>query len=196
MRRTPAAIDSSLAILKKAMSPVRRTWVPPQSSFDGPSVTTRTVSPYFSPKIIMAPVLRASSMASSAVSPPAFWRTSSLTRASTRWSSSVVSGWKWAKSKRSASGPTTEPACLTCSPSVSRSARWSRWVAEWLARIRSRRARSTVSSTRSPTCSSPSATLPRWVTRPGTGRCASVTSTVPRGPPIIPVSPTWPPDSP
>ena len=62
MRRTPAAIDSSLTILKKAMSPVRRTWVPPQSSLDGPSVTTRTVSPYFSPKIIMAPDLRASSM--------------------------------------------------------------------------------------------------------------------------------------
>ena len=42
MRRTPAAIDSSLPILKKAMSPVRRTWVPPQSSFDGPIRTTRT----------------------------------------------------------------------------------------------------------------------------------------------------------
>ena len=75
MRRTPAAIDSSLSILKKPMSPVRRTWVPPQSSLEGPRVTTRTVSPYFSPKIIMAPVLRASSSPSSAVSAAALART-------------------------------------------------------------------------------------------------------------------------
>ena len=100
MRRTPAAIDSSLAILKKAMSPVRRTCVPPQSSFDGPMRTTRTTSPYFSPKIIIAPVWRASSRFSTEVSVSPFSRTSSFTRRSTSRSSSCESGWKWEKSKR------------------------------------------------------------------------------------------------
>ena len=34
MRRTPEAIDSSLVILNSPMSPVARTCVPPQSSFE------------------------------------------------------------------------------------------------------------------------------------------------------------------
>ena len=53
------------------MSPVRRTWVPPQSSTDQPIVlpvpspiaTTRTSSPYFSPNSARAPEARASSSA-------------------------------------------------------------------------------------------------------------------------------------
>jgi hypothetical protein len=62
--------------------------------------TTRTTSPYFSPKIIIAPDWRASSSLSTAVSVSAFSRTSSFTRRSTTFSSSSVSGWKCEKSKR------------------------------------------------------------------------------------------------
>ena len=76
---------------------------------------------------------------STAVSVSAFSRTSSLTRRSTPASSSSVSGWKCEKSKRRWSGATSEPVCFTCSPSTSRSARCSRCVAEWFARMRSRR---------------------------------------------------------
>ncbi len=100
MRRTPAAMLSSLAILKNWMSPLRLTCVPPQSSFDGPMATTRTVSPYFSPKIIMAPVLRACSRGTTAVVASSLRRTRSFTRRSTSRSSSSVSGWKCEKSKR------------------------------------------------------------------------------------------------
>ena len=61
MRRMPAATPASPRILKEPMSPVRTTCVPPQSSTELPIVSTRTMSPYFSPKSIVAPVLRASS---------------------------------------------------------------------------------------------------------------------------------------
>ena len=64
MRRTPWAMPVSSVILKKAMSPVRATCVPPQNSFDSPMVTTRTVSPYFSPKKAIAPAFLASAMGS------------------------------------------------------------------------------------------------------------------------------------
>ena len=46
-------------------------------------------------------------------------------------------------SKRSRSGETSEPFCATWSPSTSRSASCSRWVAEWLARVAARAAWST-----------------------------------------------------
>ena len=75
MRRTPEAIDSSLVILNKPMSPVARTCVPPQSSFEKMSSSpfaplmesTRTFSPYFSPKSAIAPERIASSVAISFV---------------------------------------------------------------------------------------------------------------------------------
>ena len=70
MRRTPCATPVSSVSLKNAMSPVRATWVPPQNSFDSPIVTTRTVSPYFSPKKAMAPACLASAMAAR----PCRWR--------------------------------------------------------------------------------------------------------------------------
>ena len=44
------------------MSPVRCTCVPPHSSRLEPMSSTRTVSPYFSPNSIMAPVFLAASM--------------------------------------------------------------------------------------------------------------------------------------
>ena len=61
----------------------------------------------------------------------------------------------WLKSKRSRSGATSEPFCVTCSPRRRRSASCSRWVAEWLARSAARRSPSTRSSTASPTASAP-----------------------------------------
>ena len=74
MRRTPWATPVSSVILKRAMSPVRATCVPPQNSFDSPIVTTRTVSPYFSPKKAIAPAFLASAMASTSVSAAALLR--------------------------------------------------------------------------------------------------------------------------
>ena len=53
---TPEAKEDSSTILKKPISPVLSTWVPPQSSLEkSPAVTTLTLSPYFSPNIAYAP---------------------------------------------------------------------------------------------------------------------------------------------
>ena len=58
MRRRFEPIDPSDTIFIGPMSPVRRTWVPPHSSVEwGPASSTRTMSPYFSPKNAMAPRL-------------------------------------------------------------------------------------------------------------------------------------------
>ena len=83
MRRTPAATPLSLSTEIRPMSPVRRTWVPPHSSTDQPSVlplpspmaTTRTSSPYFSPNSARAPDALASSSAISRVVTGAFCST-------------------------------------------------------------------------------------------------------------------------
>ena len=56
MRRTLAALDPSEEILKRPISAVLATWVPPQSSRETPSTSTiRTQSPYFSPNSAIAP---------------------------------------------------------------------------------------------------------------------------------------------
>src|ERR1044071_9749818 len=73
MRRVPEAMDSSDVILNNPMSPVARTCVPPQSSFENASplipgpVNTRTLSEYFSPKSAIAPDCMASSRLKMAV---------------------------------------------------------------------------------------------------------------------------------
>ena len=56
MRRTPEETDSSPVSLSRPISPVAAVCVPPQSSVEKPSesFTTRTLSPYFSPKSAMA----------------------------------------------------------------------------------------------------------------------------------------------
>ena len=65
MRRTPAATPPSLTILKSPISPSARACVPPQSSTESfVIVSTRTVSPYFSSKMAIAPRFFASSMRS------------------------------------------------------------------------------------------------------------------------------------
>ena len=107
--------------------------VPPQSSrLKSETSTTRTSSPYFSPKNAMAP--RASALVdghdfgeSPRYRPGSF----SFTRPSIWSSSPRVRGAKCEKSKRSRSRATSEPACLTCGPSVSRRAACSRCVMVW-----------------------------------------------------------------
>ena len=63
MRRAPEPTDVSERITNGPISAVERTCVPPHSSREKPSIsTTRTSSPYFSPKSIVAPSERASSI--------------------------------------------------------------------------------------------------------------------------------------
>ena len=109
IRRTLAADDVSVVILKAPITPVLRTWVPPHSSRDhwpSPISTIRTTSPYFSPNSAMAPSDLASS--SVVVSARTGWSAtiSRLTASSTARTSSSVSGALCVKSKRSLSGPT------------------------------------------------------------------------------------------
>jgi hypothetical protein len=82
-RRMLEPIDPSVTIFRRPMSPRAETWVPPQSSIEfGPARSTRTVSPYLSPKKAMAPRASASSLVVSKWSQAAFARTSALTRSS------------------------------------------------------------------------------------------------------------------
>ena len=92
MRRTPAELALSPTMRTRPMSPVRRTCVPPQSSTDqallapgrvAPIDTTRTSSPYFSPKSAMAPEARASSSAISRVTTGVFSSSTALAMSST-----------------------------------------------------------------------------------------------------------------
>jgi hypothetical protein len=121
MRRTPAPTALSPTTEISPISPVRRTWVPPQSSTDQPSPlpvgspidTTRTSSPYFSPNSARAPDSFASSTPISRVSTGVFWSTMELAMSSTRAISSALIGLVCTKSKRSRSGATSEPRCAT-----------------------------------------------------------------------------------
>ncbi len=129
-RRTPAATPDSDVIAISPMSPVARTWVPPHSSRLKPGTdTTRTVSPYFSPKRAMAPAAIASAVGLTSVVTGVFFSTSSLTIRSMRAIASAGIADGCTKSKRSRSGATSDPACLTCGPRTCRSAAWSRCVA-------------------------------------------------------------------
>ena len=63
MRRAPEPTELSDVITNGPISAVQRTCVPPQSSREKPGIsTTRTSSPYFSPKSIIAPSFFASSI--------------------------------------------------------------------------------------------------------------------------------------
>ena len=89
--RTPAEIALSDIILKKPMFPVFLTCVPPHSSTESPNFTTRTRSPYFSPKRAMAPIALAAFIATSRNSSMGIARrTSIFTVSSTSRSSSAV----------------------------------------------------------------------------------------------------------
>ena len=61
-RRVPAETPCSAVSRKRPISPVEPTWVPPQNSLEKPGTsTTRTRSPYLSPKNASAPEASASS---------------------------------------------------------------------------------------------------------------------------------------
>ena len=63
IRRRLEPIEPSLTILMVPMSPSARTWVPPHSSrLLRPASSTRTTSPYLSPKKAMAPIASASAL--------------------------------------------------------------------------------------------------------------------------------------
>ena len=115
-RRTPELTDSSPVSLSRPISPVAAVCVPPQSSVEKPSdsFTTRTLSPYFSPKSAMAWYsFTATSMGtSSSVSTLALASTSRLTMFSISSSSSSATCAKCEKSKRSRSGATERAGLL------------------------------------------------------------------------------------
>ena len=114
IRRVPAPTDDSERIANGPISAVQRTCVPPHSSVEKPGISiTRTSSPYFSPKSIIAPSLRASAIGVTNACTGRFSKTVSLTIFSTASRSSAVSDWRWVKSKRSLSGRTAEPAWRT-----------------------------------------------------------------------------------
>jgi hypothetical protein len=71
--------------------------------------TTRTSSPYFSPKSARAPDAIASSCAIKRVTTGTFCKTTSLAMSSTRSSSAALTGFGCAKSKRRRSGATSDP---------------------------------------------------------------------------------------
>ena len=129
-RRTPAAMPDCSTILKKPMSPVRATWVPPQNSRELPISSTRTSSPYFSPKSMTAPDFFACSIGMISARVGVLRTISAFTCASMRRISSSVSGLSCEKSKRVFSPSTSDPFCCTCGPSTSRSALCMRCVTE------------------------------------------------------------------
>ena len=87
-----------------------------------PISTTRTVSPYLSPKKARYPASSASVYVSSFFTDATFRRTCSFTSRSTSRSSSDDIACMWVKSNRSRSGDTDDPACRTWEPSTRRSA--------------------------------------------------------------------------
>ena len=145
-------------------------------------LSTRTLSPYFSPKKAMAPRLLASAMGSTSVWRAGCCSTRTLTRSSTFCRSSAVSGAKCEKSKRSRSGADqrallrrrVRPARVAA-PSAADG--WPSGCGGWRPAAR----RPPSSLTLSPTRSSPDGSLPKWTNSEGSGRRVSVTSIVAPG---------------
>src|ERR671924_196581 len=195
IRRAPEPTEPSERTTKGPISAVQRTCVPPHSSREKPGIsTTRTSSPYFSPKSIIAPSLRASSICVTNARTGRFSKIRSLTIRSTSARSSGVSAWGCVKSKRSLSGRTAEPAWRTCSPSTSRSARCRRCVAVWLVIVGKRTSHGTTARTRSPAAKP----LP-WKTSTWSSPILYASASAARAPvsscSMKPWSLTWPPPS-
>ena len=107
IRRIPCEELVSRVTTKGPISAVERTCVPPHSSrLTSGTSTTRTCSPYFSPKSIIAPSSAARSRDVTKMWSGWLATTCSFTVRSTSASSSGVSGPAWRKSNRSLSGPT------------------------------------------------------------------------------------------
>ena len=189
-RRTPDATAPSVVTLNSPIWPVASRCVPPQSSVEkSPIRMTRTWLPYFSPKSAIAPILSAASRSVQNGSTVMFSRTASLTRSSTCSRSRSFTGLVCVKSKRSRSGATSEPACVTWVPRTFRSAAWRRCVPVWWSRRPWRRGDSTEAATSSPSRKPPSTTRRRCAIRPAPRYCVSTTSPRPCRPVMTPVSP-------
>ncbi|MNT17394.1 hypothetical protein D3C72_1525400 [compost metagenome] len=178
------------------MSPVRCTWVPPQSSTEKPPpmVSTRTCSPYFSPNSAVAPLALAVSMSVSSVSTSLLLRISALTMSSSSFNCSGLMASKWLKSKRRRWLSTSEPFCCTWSPSTRRRAACSRWVAEWFRAVAWRTEASTWAVTPAPMRRVPWSTTP-WCRKAPPALVVSRTSKRRPWALMKPQSPIWPPDS-
>ena len=104
--------------------------MPPQSSrAQSPTEITRTWSPYFSPNSAIAPERTASSWVITSACTPRSASTRSLTRASTSSIADCGTAPVAEKSKRNRPGEFSEPACVAVSPSASRKALCTMWVA-------------------------------------------------------------------
>jgi hypothetical protein len=189
----PAATPLSATILNRPMSPVRATCVPPQSSRLLPMSSTRTSSPYFSPKSIIAPVFCACSSGSTRAWVAALARISAFTSASICATSASLTGALCAKSKRVRSAFTSEPFCCTWPPSTSRRALCIRWVTLWLRIVLARCTASTRAANTSPSSTVPSTMRPWWPCTAAWIFTVSSTTTRDRVLRSSPVSPTWPP---
>lgn len=139
MRRTPEAMALSDLMMKVPMSAVLLTCVPPQSSMEYPLSacgsppiwTTRTVSPYLSPKNwVMSLRFLTFVWGTSFAETVLFWLMAVLTLFSSAWICSGVSAAD-EKSNLSLSGATSEPCCVASSETIWWSAQWRRWVAVW-----------------------------------------------------------------
>ena len=195
IRRMPAATPLSEQILNNPMSPVLVTCVPPHNSFEDPISKTRTDSPYFSPKSIIAPVFWACSNDITCAVVAWLLSISELTSSSTRNISSRETGAVWAKSKRVLLASTKDPLCWTWEPKTSRKALCMRCVALWLRIIACRFVISTLADSRSLTRMVPSSKMPWW---PKTSAWIFKVSSTKKNVcalRISPQSPTCPPDS-
>ncbi len=126
----PLATELSAVIFIMPIADVFSTCVPPQSSLDSPLMaTTRTVSPYFSPKKESAPSAFASLSDLVSVETGMAFCIQPFTISSTLPSSLADILRMCVKSNLRCSASTRDPDCFTCSPSTCRSADWRRCVA-------------------------------------------------------------------
>ncbi len=144
------------------MNPSAWTCVPPQSSIEcSPASSTRTRSPYLSPKNAMAPRPTRVLLRRLVV---AHGRVGDDLGVGQGLDPGQVGGGHAPRSARSRSAGArdrpSEPACCTWVPSTSRNAQWRTWVAVWLRRIASRRAPSMRAVTASPSARLPASTVP------------------------------------
>ena len=108
IRRTPDATEFSETMRNKPSFAVLSTCVPPQNSTEkSETLTTRTTSPYFSPKSAIAPRFLASAIGRDSVVTGMAARIFSLTSCSTFWISSLVIAEKCEKSNRQYCGVTS-----------------------------------------------------------------------------------------
>ncbi len=187
------------------MSPVRRTCVPPHSSTDqpmalplpSPMATTRTSSPYFSPNSARAPDAIASSTAISRVVTGEFCSTMSLAISST----SLELGRADRLGMREIEAQPVGRHQRALLRDVIAEHLAQRLVQQMRRRMVLRGSRRDAhdrpsSATGTPTLSVPSSTAPACTNRSPAFFSVSVTWKRTPSALIVPVSPTWPPDSP